>query len=206
MTEKVFVDITMSLDGFITGPNDGVENPLGDGGERLHEWVYDLSSWREPHGLAGGETSRDAEILAEAFTNLGAVVMGRRMFDLGEEPWGDNPPFHVPVFVVTHHARETVVKDGGTSYSFVTEGIEGALDQGRAAADGKNISVAGGANVIQQFLKAGLVDELQIHIAPILLGDGVRLFDDAALEHIELETTRVEDSPRVTHLKFRIPK
>jgi dihydrofolate reductase len=199
---KVQVDITMSLDGFIAGPNDSPELPLGEGGEKLHEWVYDLASWREPHGLEGGETNRDSEVLEEAMSRAGAIVLGRRMFDLAKG-WGDNPPFHMPVYVLTHEARDPLVKEGGTTFTFVTGGIESALDQARAAAADKDVSIAGGANTIQQFLSAGLVDEFQIHIAPMLLGDGVRLFDQAPAD-VKLETTRVIESPRVTHLKFRV--
>ncbi|MGH2729693.1 MAG: dihydrofolate reductase family protein [Actinomycetota bacterium] len=202
---KVFVDITMSLDGFIAGPNDGPGNGLGDGGERLHEWVYDLATWREPHGLSGGETNRDAEVLDEAFKAAGAVVVGKRMYD-NAEGWGDNPPFHSPVFVLTHTAQEKLAKEGGTTFTFVTGGIESALEQAKAAAGDKGVSIAGGANTIQQFLNAGLLDEFQIHIVPLLLDDGIRLFDKLDTEHIELERTRVIDSPRVTHLKFRVVK
>ena len=168
---KVTSDMSMSLDGFIAGPNDGVERPLGDGGERLHEWVYGLASWRERHGLAGGKTDRDAEVIDESFKTTGAVVLGRRMFNLGEGPWGDNPPFHVPVFVVTHNAREKVVKEGGTTFTFVTDGIESALQQAQAAAGDKDVSVAGGANIVQQFIKAALLDEVQIHLVPVLLSN-----------------------------------
>jgi dihydrofolate reductase len=203
---KVAVDLSMSLDGFITGPNDGPENGLGDGGERLHEWLYDLSSWRERHNLVGGQTSRDAEILDEAFKNTGAIVMGRRMFDIAEAPWGDNPPFHMPVFVVTHRAREQVVKQGGTTFTFVTDGIESALERAKAIAGDKDISVAGGANIVQQYLKAGLLDEIQIHLIPILLGGGRRLFDQLDTQQIEMETTRVIESPGVTHLRFSVVK
>ena len=203
---KVTSDITMSLDGFITGPNDDVERPLGDGGERLHEWVYDLASWRELHGLAGGEKNRDVEVLEESFKNTGAVVMGRRMFNLGEEHWGDDPPFNNPVFVVTHQAREMLTKEGGTTFTFVTDGIESALQQAKAAAGGKDVSVAGGANIIQQYLSACLLDEIQIHLAPILLGGGRKLFDHIGAEQLKLESTRVIESPRVTHLRFRVGK
>ncbi|MCA1707677.1 MAG: dihydrofolate reductase family protein [Actinobacteria bacterium] len=202
---KVVVDITTSLDGFIAGPNDGPEVPLGEGGERLHQWVYDLASWREPHGLAGGKTNRDSEVLDEAFKSAGAIVVGRRMFD-NAQGWGENPPFHMPVFVLTHEARETEAKEGGTTFTFVTDGIESALGQARAAAGDKNVSVGGGANTIQQFLKAGLLDEIQIHIAPLLLGDGIRLFEHLSTEKIELERTRVIDSPDVIHLRFRVVK
>jgi dihydrofolate reductase len=202
---KVSVDISMSLDGFIAGPNDSVENPLGDGGERIHEWVYDLASWRERHGIAGGRTDTDAEVLDEAFENTGAVVIGKRMFDVANG-WGDNPPFHMPAFVITHDAREKLVKEGGTTFTFVTDGIESALDQARASAGDKDVSVAGGANIIQQYLSAGLLDEIQIHLVPVLLGEGIRLFDQLGAEQIELERTRVIESPGVTHLRFRIVK
>jgi dihydrofolate reductase len=203
---KVTADMSMSLDGLITGPNDSVDHPLGEGGERLHKWVFGLASWREPHGLEGGETGTDAEVLEEAFQRTGATLMGRRMFDLGEEPWGDDPPFHRPVFVVTHTARDELVKGGGTTFTFVTDGLESALDQARSAAGDKDVSVAGGANVIQQYLSAGLLDEIQIHVAPVLLGDGRRLFENTGTDRIELEPTRVIDSPGVTHLKFRVVK
>lgn len=202
---KVTADISMSLDGFIAGPNDRVGLGLGEGGERLHQWMFDLASWREPHGLTGGETNRDAEMLDEAFSNTGAIVVGRRMFDLAEE-WGENPPFHMPVFVLTHRARETLAKEGGTTFTFVTDGIESALRQARAAAGDKAISVGGGANTIQQFIKAGLLDEIQIHLVPVLLGSGIRLFDHLDPEPIELESTRVIASPAVTHLRFRVVK
>jgi dihydrofolate reductase len=201
---KVHADITMSLDGFVAGPNDGPDLPLGEGGERLHEWVFGLASWRKPHGLEGGETGRDSEVLAEAMDENGAVVVGRRMFD-NAHGWGDNPPFHVPVFVLTHEAREPLPKEGGTTFTFVTEGIESALEQARAAAGDRNVAIGGGANTIQQYLAAGLVDELQVHIAPLFLGGGIRLFDELGPE-IELETTRVIESPKVTHLRFRVVK
>lgn len=203
---KVASDISVSLDGFITGPNPGVESPLGEGGERLHQWVFDLASWREPHGLPGGKTNRDAEVLDEAFKASGAVVLGKRMFDCGEGPWGDNPPFHAPVFVLSHEPREKVTKEGGTTFTFVNDGIESALDQAEAAAGDKGVSIAGGANTIQQFLTAGLLDEIQIHLVPVLIGDGVRLFDRMGTDHIELESTRVIESSDVTHLRFRVPK
>jgi dihydrofolate reductase len=206
MSGRVFVDISMSLNGFMTGPNDSVEAPLGEGGDRLHQWVYDLASWRRPHGLEGGRTGADDDLMNEAFERMGAVVMGRRMFDLAEEPWGDDPPFHAQAFVLTHRAREPLVKEGGTTFTFVTDGIERALELAKAAAGGKNVSIAGGANAIQQYLNAGLLDEMQIHIVPVLLGDGRRLFEDLGTEPIELEGTRVIDSKDVTHVRFRPPK
>jgi len=202
---NVVADITMSLDGFVAGPDDGPELPLGAGGERLHQWVYDLASWREPHGLAGGKTNRDSEVLDETFRTAGAVIVGRRMFD-NAQGWGDNPPFHMPVFVLTHEARDPEVKEGGTTFTFVGDGIESALEQARDAAGDKNVSVGGGASTIQQFIKTGLLDELQVHITPLLLGGGIRLFEHLGPEQIELERTRVIDSPAVTHLRFRLPK
>ncbi|MDX6513832.1 MAG: hypothetical protein QOE36_3336 [Gaiellaceae bacterium] len=211
---RVTFDITMSLDGFVAGPNAGHEHPLGQGGERLHEWVYGLASFRERHGQSGGETNADSEVLEEGIAATGAVVMGRRMFSGGEGPWeddpgrdgwwGDDPPFGAPVVILTHHARETVPKGDGTSFTFVTDGIEAALEQARAAAGGKDVAVAGGANVIQQYLRAGLVDEFQVHVAPILLGGGVRLFDDLGTTLPDLEVTRAIHSPAVTHLRYRI--
>jgi dihydrofolate reductase len=196
----------MSLGGYITGPNDSNEYPLGVGGDRLHEWDYGLESWRERHGMESGTRNVDSDVLHEAFRNTGSVVMGRRMFDLGETAWRDNPPFHMPVFVVTRHAQEAVDKEGGTSFSFVTGGVDHALEQAKAAANDKEISVAGGANVIQQFIQAGLLDEIQIHIAPVLLSDGRRLFDRFDAGQIELERTRVINSPSLTHIRYRIAK
>jgi dihydrofolate reductase len=211
---KVRFDISMSLDGFIAGPNQTVEQPLGQGGEGLHEWAVAVASWRERHGLSGGASNVDSEVVEESLRNTGATVMGRRMFSGGEgswedDPkadgwWGDDPPFRHPVFILTHHAREPVTKQGGTTFTFVTDGIEAALEQARAAAGDKDVAVGGGANVAQQYLKAGLLDEVQIHLVPILLHDGVRLFEDVGGEEIELEKTRVIDSPGVTHLGYRV--
>jgi dihydrofolate reductase len=212
---KVYFDISTSLDGFVAGPNPTLEQPLGQDGERLHEWAFPLKSWRERHGLSGGETGPDSELVEESLRSTGATVMGRRMFSGGEgawedDPnadgwWGDEPPFRHPVFVLTNHPREPVTKQGGTTFTFVTDGIESALEQAQAAAGDKDVAIAGGADSIQQYLSAGLVDEFQIHIAPLLLGSGVRLFDQAP-EDLRLERTAVLDSPRVTHLKFRVVK
>ena len=213
---KVTLDITMSLDGFVAGPNQTVERPLGDGGERIHEWVYGLASWRESHGQPGGTRNPDDDVYEESVGATGAVVMGRRMFSGGEGPWeddpvadgwwGDEPPFGVPVFVLTHHPRETVMKQGGTSFVFATEGLGAALTQARAAAGAGNVAIAGGASVVQQCLRAGVLDEMQIHVAPLLLGDGVRLFDHLGSDPPELELTRVIESPLVTHIRYRIAK
>ncbi len=209
------LDITMSLDGFIAAPNASLENPLGEGGMRLHEWAFAAESWREQHGMSGGDANEDSEILEEATKAMGAVIMGRKMFSGGEGPWeddpnadgwwGDDPPFHVPVFVLTHHAREAKAMEGGTTFTFVTDGIEAALEQARGVAGEKNVAIAGGANVAQQYLQAGLLDELQIHVAPLLLGDGVRLFEDhVGAQQPEVEATRVIQSPAVTHLRYRV--
>jgi dihydrofolate reductase len=199
---KVFLDITTSLDGFVAGPNDGPELPLGRGGERLHEWLFGLASWRAPHGLEGGETNSSSEILEEALQAQGAIVLGKRMFE-NAQGWGENPPFHKPVFVLTHTAREPLAKDGGTTFTFVTDGVESAVEQARAAAGDKDVAIAGGASVAQQCLQAGLLDELQIHVVPLLLGGGRRLFEDVG-ELVELEPTRVVESPGVTHLRYRV--
>jgi dihydrofolate reductase len=211
---KLTLDITMSLDGFVAGPNQTIEQPLGEGGERLHEWVYGLASWRERHGEAGGETNGDDEIIKESLSSTGAVVMGRRMFSGGAGPWeddanadgwwGDDPPFGVPVFILTHHAREPVQKQKGTTYTFVTGGVAAALAQARAAAGDRNVQVSGGADVAQQYLREGLMDEVQIHIAPLLLGDGVRLFEGLGAGRPALEVTRVVESPAVTHIRYRV--
>jgi dihydrofolate reductase len=161
----------MSLDGFVAGPNPSLERPLGEGGEQLHEWAFATKAFREPHGLSGGVSNRDSDVAEEAIRNAGATVMGRRMFSGGEgawqdDPnadgwWGDDPPFHHPVFVLTHHPREAVTKQGGTTYTFVTDGIEAALEAASAAAGDKDVAVGGGAQVARQYLEAGLLDELQ---------------------------------------------
>ena len=207
------LDITMSLDGFVAGPNPSLEDPLGGGGERLHEWAFAAQSWRKQHGRSGGEDNQDSKVIEEATSATGAVIMGRKMFSGGEGPWeddpnadgwwGDDPPFHVPVFVLTHHAREPKPMEGGTTFTFVTDGIASALEQARVAAGEKNVAIAGGASVAQQYLAAGLLDELQIHVAPVLLGGGVRLFADGA-SGPDLEATRVIQSPTVTHLRYRV--
>lgn len=203
---NVTIDMSMSLDGFIAGPNGSAEQPLGDGGDRLHNWLYDLASWRERHGMEGGERDPDAEVLEESFKDIGAIVMGRNMFNHAEKEWGDNPPFRVPVFVVTHEESEPSIQRGGTNFTFVTNGFQKALVQAKAAAGDKHVSVAGGANIIQQFLTAGLIDEIQVHIVPILLGKGRRLFQYIGGQPVELERVRTVDSPCVSHLKYRVVK
>ena len=201
---KVRFDISMSLDGFVAGPNDGPGNGLGDGGDALHEWIVETESFQRHHGRQGGETGVESDLLDEAFEGVGAIVMGRRMFDNAEEPWGDEPPFRVPVFVVTHRGREPLAKQGGTTFHFVTDGVEAALEQAREAAGDGDVAIGGGASVIQQLLAAGAVDEFQVHIAPLFLGSGVRLFADGEMLAGALEQTRVIDSPGATHLKYTV--
>jgi dihydrofolate reductase len=207
---QTFLNITMSVDGFVAGPNQTLEQPLGEGGEELHEWILGLESWRRLHGLEGGEAATDDELVREAHERTGAFVMGRRMFSGGDGPWeddpnangwwGDDPPFGAPVVVVTHHRREPLTL-GTTTFTFV-EGIEEAVRQAREAARDQDVQVSGGASVAQQALDAGLLDELDIHVAPRLLGGGVRLFEDAGPRAIELE--RVVASPHVTHLVYAV--
>ncbi len=213
---RFFLDISMSLDGFVAGPNATLEEPLGKDGERLHDWVLRLASWRSQHGLEGGETGPDDELAQERWARVGAVVMGRKMFSGGDGPWesdpnadawwGDDPPFHVPVFVLTHHEREPAIKEGGTTFTFVTDGIESALEQARAAAADKDVSLGGGASVAQQYLRAGHLDELSIHVAPILLGGGVSLFGELGADAPGLKLTKVVESPFVTHLTYEVER
>lgn len=209
---KLRFRISMSFDGFVAGPNQSVENPLGVGGERLHEWVVALASWRAPHGLEGGEVNESTPVVEESLENIGATLMGRNMFGGHPGPWGaenpwkgwwgKNPPFHHPVFVLTHHAREPLEMDGGTTFTFVTDGIESALEQARRAAGGKDVALAGGAKAAQQYLAAGLVDEMEIHLVPTLLGGGERLFEGVGDNLHGLELVRTVATPQVTHLKF----
>jgi len=203
---KVTVDVGMSLDGFIAGPNAGPQNALGDGGHRIHQWVYDLEAWRERQSLRGGQTNRDDEVLREAYEHVGAFIMGRRMFAEGEIGWPDPPPFQAPVFVLTNHGREPWIREGGTTFAFVTDGIERSLEQARDAAGETDVRISDGANTIDQFVKAGLVDEVQFHLAPVILGRGVRLFENVGEEGLDLEKIRLVDSPGVTHVSFRIAK
>jgi dihydrofolate reductase len=213
---RLTFEISMSLDGFVAGPNQTLDQPLGEGGDRLHEWALGLKSWREPHGESGGEEGPANDMVAESLASTGATVMGRRMYSggkgaWGDDPnadgwWGDDPPFHHPVFVLTHHSREPVPKQGGTTFTFVTDGPEAALVQAREAAGDKDVKVAGGADVARQYLRAGLLDEVQIHLVPVLLGDGVRLFDDSGGGLPELERASVLDTPAATHLTYRVAR
>jgi dihydrofolate reductase len=204
--------ISMSLDGFVAGPNQSVDNPLGIGGMRLHEWALELEAWRDAHGLEGGEVNQSSQVFEEMFANAGATVMGRNMF--GGHPgdwdpanpwdgwWGTDPPYHHPVFVITHYPRQPLMMEGGTTFNYVTDGIQSALEQARRAAGGKDVLVAGGASVANQYLKAGLVDEMHINLAPTLLGSGERLFDGVGDDLHGLELVRTIAAPKVVHLKF----
>ncbi len=212
---KLRCSITMSLDGYAAGPNQSLQNPLGEGGMSLHSWIFPTKTFRALHGdNSGGETGINDDVLREAFENWGATIMGRNMFGpvrgpWGRDPWkgwwGDDPPFHHPVFVLTHHAREPLPRQGGTTFHFVTDGIESALAQARKAAGGKDVAI-GGASVVQQYLAAGLLDELEIHVVPLLLGGGERLFDNLDPNRVRLEPVRTLAGPGVTHLKYRIVK
>jgi dihydrofolate reductase len=212
------LQITVTLDGYVAGPNQSVENPLGEGGNRIHQWVYDLKSFREIHGDrgGGGETGINDNVLREAFENLGATIMGRNMFGgypgpwAADNPWrgwwGDNPPYHTPVFVLTHYPRGPLVMDGGTTFFFVTDGIEAALRRAREAAGDKDVALGGGANVFQQYIAAGLLDEIELHVVPVLLGGGERLFENVGEAKATLEQIRVIEGPGVTHVRYRVVK
>lgn len=209
---KLRLKISMSLDGFVAGPNQSVENPLGIGGNRVHEWVFDLAAWRAEHGLEGGTVNESTRVIEESRANMGATIMGRNMFGGHPGPWdptkpwkgwwGEDPPYHHPVFVLTHYPRETLVLEGGNTFTFVTDGIESALEQARQAAGGKDVSLAGGAKAAQEYLKADLVDEMEISLAPTLLGSGERLFEGIGDNLHGLELVRTIAAPDVTHLKF----
>jgi dihydrofolate reductase len=209
---KLRFEVSMSLDGFIAGPNPSEEHPLGEGGMQLHEWAFELAEWRASHGKDGGEVNASTPVVQAMVANTGAIVMGRNMFGggpgpWGEDPWqgwwGEDPPFHAPVFVLTHHAREPLHKDGGTTFFFVTDGIESALEQARQAAGDRDISLAGGAYVAQQALAAGLVDEFTLSVVPVLLGSGTRLLENLGAG-LKLAQADVVQAPGVTHLKYHV--
>jgi dihydrofolate reductase len=211
---KLRCHISISADGFVAGPNQSAESPLGDGGERLHDWAVSLAAWREPHDQQGGEVNESTRIMEETLENVGAGVLGRNMFgppgggDWGDDPWtgwwGSNPPYHNDVFVLTHHPRDPLEMEGGTTFHFVTDGIERALERANEAADGLDVRLWGGGQVVQQYLAAGLLDELELHIVPVLLGDGARVFDNLGGAEIQLEQVRAVAAPGVTHVKYRV--
>jgi dihydrofolate reductase len=203
--------IAISLDGYVAGPDQTEEQPLGVGGERLHDWIVELEAWRREHGMAGGEKNASTPVVDEMQVNVGATIMGRNMFGPVRGPWdgtdwtgwwGEDPPFHTPVFVLTHHAREPVEMKGGTTFVFVNDGIGSALRQANEAAGGRDVRIGGGASTIRQYLSAGLVDEFELHLVPLLLGGGERLFDGVG--ELRLEQLRAIEAPGVTHLKYRV--
>jgi dihydrofolate reductase len=212
---KIRFNLSISLDGYLAGPEQSLESPLGVGGEHLHDWAFPLAKWRAAHGEEGGVDNASTQIVEEQTANVGAVIMGRNMF--GGYPgawqtdppwngwWGEDPPFHVPVFVITHHAREPLPMKGGTTFHFVTDGVESAVAKARAAAGDKDIVIGGGASVARQLLAAGHVDEINIALVPLFLGSGERLFDQLGTG-IRLEQVRVIEAPGVTHLKYRVVK
>jgi dihydrofolate reductase len=211
---KFRFQLAVSLDGFAAGSEQSKENPLGVGGMDLHEWAVKLEVWRKQHGLEGGEVNASTPVVEEIQSSTGAGVMGRNMFGGGPGPWsedepwngwwGDNPPFHTPVFVLTHHPREPLEMEGGTTFTFVTDGIEPALERANKAADGRDVMLGGGANVVQKYLAAGLVDEFDLHVVPILLVEGERLLEN--IGRLELEQVRAVEAPGVTHIKYRVIK
>jgi len=214
---RVTCQMSLSLDGFYAGPRDSgdpkdmagwMKGPEAPGFFRITRWVVDAMGWRQRQGFAGGERSINSDIIEETFAAAGAYVMGRRMFDGGEIPWGDEPPFRAPVFVVTHRPREVLERRGGTSFTFVTDGIDRAVELAKEAAGGKDVAVAGGGTLARQMVASGLIEQLELHITPVLLGDGQRLFDASlglgADEGIELVPTRVVETPEVTHIRYSL--
>jgi dihydrofolate reductase len=210
---KLRLIIAMSLDGYVAGPNQGEQNPLGVGGEDLHRWMFPLKAFKETHGAEGGEVNASSAVVEDRRANVGATIMGRNMFGPVRGPWpdeswrgwwGENPPYHHPVFVLTHHKRKPLEMDGGTTFYFVTDGIESALEQARDAAQGQDMWLAGGASAANQYLAAGLVDEIDLSIAPVILGSGERLFEGLEQGAPELAQVRAVDAPGVTHIKYEV--
>lgn len=210
---RLLYSVSISLDGFVAGPDQSEDNPLGVGGMLLHEWMRELAAWREAAGQDGGVTNASAAVLERGSDEAGAIIMGRNMFGGGPGPWrgdpwngwwGENPPFHLPVFVLTHYPRPRLDCQGGTSFEFVTDGIDAALKLARAAADGRDVAVSGGGTVARQYLAAGLLDEIELHLAPVILGSGVRLFHDEIPAGTRLEQIDVVAGPKATHIRYRI--
>jgi dihydrofolate reductase len=210
---KLRLSITMSVDGYVAGPDQSEEHPLGVGGMELHEWFFPLREFREIHGQEGGEVNASSAVVRKRWANTGATIMGRNMFGPVRGPWpdeswrgwwGEDPPYHHPVFVITHHAREPLQMEGGTTFHFVTEGIDSALAQARQAAAGQDIWLAGGASVVNQYLAAGLVDEIDLSIAPVILGGGARLFEGLWRGALKLDQVEAVDAPGVTHIEYRV--
>ena len=203
---KVFFDVAVSLDGYIAGPNRGPRNPLGDRGTSVHNWMFQTASFRKMIGLPGGDAGEDDAVVRAVFERSGAYVMGRHMFEEGEIGWPEEAPFHAPVFVLTHAPREPWPRKGGTTFTFVTDGMKRALEQAKAAARGKDVRISGGAATIRQFLKAGLVDEFTLHVSPVIQGAGVSLFDHMAHDDFKMEQAQVIASRLTTHITYRVAR
>ena len=212
---KLRFNISMSLDGFVAGPDQSEQDPLGKRGLELHQWLFRLEAFREPHGGEEGEVNASTPVVKGWWENVGAFIMGRNMFGGGPGPWseppwqgwwGDDPPWHRPVFVLTHHARDPLELEGGTTFHFVTEGIESALERARDAAGGKDVSLAGGADVAQQYLAAGLIDKMEIAIVPILMGEGARLLENLGDSELRLSQVRAIEAPGVVHLEYEVAR
>jgi dihydrofolate reductase len=207
---SVTSQLSVSLDGYVAGPNQSLDSPIGEGGMRLHQWAFDTDTWNEQHGQEGGQRSPDSEVAEKMMQGIGAFIMGRNMFGAGRGDWdeswtgwwGEDPPYHAPVYVLTHHPREPLVMQGGTTFHFVTDGIESALSQARAAAGDLDVSIAGGASTVNQYLAAGLLDELYLHIVPVVLGSGERLLENVG--DVSFEPAEVVASPTVTHVRYRV--
>lgn len=212
MTQVRVESFTVSLDGYGAGPDQGMDNPLGVGGMALHEWMFTTRTFQRMQGNEGGTSGVDDGFAARGLENIGAWIMGRNMFGPIRGPWpgvswkgwwGDNPPYQVPVFILTHHPRPAIEMEGGTTFHFATEGIDEALDRARKAAGDKDIRIGGGANTIQQYLRAGLIDELHIAIAPIVLGSGERLFERVDLKSSGYECVGFVGSEKASHVVLR---
>ncbi|MBE0612523.1 MAG: dihydrofolate reductase [Burkholderiales bacterium] len=212
MTRIRVESFTISLDGYGAGPDQDINNPLGVGGTDLHQWFIPTRTFQRTHGARDGTTGIDDNFATRGFQNIGAWILGRNMFGPVRGPWpdlswkgwwGDNPPYHVPVFVLTHHARPPIEMEGGTTFYFVTQGIHDALDQARQAAKGLDVRIGGGPHTIQQYLRASLIDELHIAISPVLLGQGERLFEGVDLRALGYECGNFASSEKATHIVLR---
>jgi dihydrofolate reductase len=202
---KVFIDLGITLDGYIAGPNGGAKNPLGDGGISIHDWMFKQKAFLSHLKLEGGETNnKDNDIIEETFKRIGANIMGKRMFEEGEANWPEEAPFHSPVHVLTHQKREPWERKGGTTFYFTDEDIYRVLEKARKEAGKKDVRISGGANAIRQFLNAGLIDECSLHLAPMMLGKGVRLFEKLDSGKFSFQILEVVNSQTVTHLKYKV--
>lgn len=211
--QKLRYSVAISLDGFVAGPNQSRKHPVGEGGELLHGWLRELKVWRKSLGLPGGVSNASTAVIEARDRNVGAYLMGRNMFGGGPGPWtsppwngwrGKNPPFKHPVYVLSHYQRAPLVLNGGTTFHFVTDGARPALELARKAAKGKDVVISGGAETAKAFLAAGLIDEVVLHLVPVVLGAGIRLFDGPGLSEIRFEQVKAVEAPGVTHLEYRL--